>query len=330
MNEPPPVLPTIEFKDRRGGLIGFGILVIFIGCICALFVPLMFVSQALSAKTTGGEPNYRIIIPGALTYTGIAIAYIWLGIGSILTRRWARALLLIVGWVWLLTGVLTMGVMAVVLPKIFANPPGGQPMQDAARIVMMIVMLGFLGVFMLAIPGALVLFYKSPHVKATCEVRDPVRRWTDACPLPVIALSLILGFGAVSMLTMPLSYHSVIPFFGRLVSGAAGTFLILAVAALWGWCAWATYRLTMAGWWIVLISYLVMMASAILTFAQVDLMDMYRQMGYPEEQIAQIQQYSFVTGRNLMWLMLFGAVPLVGYLLYVKKYFRLPTPGPAT
>ena len=37
-------------------------------------------------------------------------------------------------------------------------------------------------VIYIVIPGVAVLFYRSPHVKHTCEVRDPVERWTDRCP----------------------------------------------------------------------------------------------------------------------------------------------------
>ena len=50
MNELQPVSPSPQFKDRPGGLIGFGILMIVCGCFSALFVPMMFLGQALTAK----------------------------------------------------------------------------------------------------------------------------------------------------------------------------------------------------------------------------------------------------------------------------------------
>jgi hypothetical protein len=323
MNEPPTVPLTVDFKDRHGGLIAFGILVIIIGFVCALSVPLMILGQTISARATGTATDLRTMCPAMMMYGGLAVVFIWLGVGSTMARRWARALLLILAWAWLLTGVLTLFALAVFLPMVFAHlPSGGQPMPAAARVVATIFALGFTSVMFVILPGLLVLFYRSPHVKATCEARDPVARWTDACPLPVLAVSLILGYGAVWMAVMLFFYHGVMPFFGYLLSGLPGATLILALIALWVYCAWATYHLKVAGWWTVLIAFGVVIASALLTFARVDLMDMYRLMGYPEQQIEQLQRFSFLTGRNMLFFMSICSLPFLGFLLYVKKYFR--------
>jgi hypothetical protein len=173
MNQPTSVSPVAEFKDRRGGLICFGILMIVIGCVCALFVPLMFLGQMMSVKAIGGAPNYSMMAPGAVMYAMLAVAFVWLGIGSIMARRWARALLLVLSWIWLVSGIFVIVFMAFFLPAILANqPPGGYQLPEAARVVTMIVMLGFMGVTLVVLPTVLVLFYRSPHVKATCEARD--------------------------------------------------------------------------------------------------------------------------------------------------------------
>lgn len=322
MNQPPPVPPTADFKDRHAGLIGFGILVIIVGCLCALFVPLMILGQTMSARTTGTASDLRTMFPAVMTYAALAVVFIWLGIGSTMARRWARALLLILSWVWLLMGVFMEFFMALFLPKVFAHmPSGGQPMPDGARAVAMIVVLGVTSMMFVILPGLLVLFYRSPHVKATCETRDPVTRWTDACPLPVLALSLFLAYGAVWMVIMLLAYHGVMPFFGYLLSGLPGGALILALTALWVYCARAIYHLKTAGWWITLIAFGVLLVSALLTFARIDLMDMYRLMGYPERQIEQMQRFTYFTGRNMLVFMSISSLPFLGFILYVKKYF---------
>ncbi|MGD1017806.1 MAG: hypothetical protein ABSA12_00665 [Verrucomicrobiia bacterium] len=323
VNQPPPVPPTADFKDRHGGLIGFGILVILIGCLCALFVPLMILGQMMAAKTTGATTNLRTMLPAVMVYAVMSVVFIWLGIGSTMARRWARALLLILGWVWLLTGVLMEFFMAIFLPKAFAHvPSGGQPMSQATQAVAIIVALGFVSVMFVVLPGLLVLFYRSPHVKATCQARDPVTRWTDACPLPVLALSLLLAYGAVWMALMMLVYNSVMPFFGLLVSGLPGAIVILPFIALWLYCAWAIYHLDVAGWWATLIGFGVIITSGLITFARVDLMDMYRLMGYPPQQIEQMQRNSFLTSQNMLVLTAISALPFLGFLLFVKKYFR--------
>ncbi|MBI5396180.1 MAG: hypothetical protein HZA91_12865 [Verrucomicrobia bacterium] len=323
----PPLSPTAaNFKDRRAGLIVFGILVILLGCLCALLLPLMFAGQAFSAKLTGGAASYRMIIPGALIYGWMAVAFIWLGIGSVLCRRWARALLLTLSWCWLVVGIVSTVIMAFVLPQILAvSVPEGQKMPEAARWMIAVVMVGTISVIYVLLPGALVLFYRSRHVKATCEARDPVRRWTDACPLPVLAVSLMLAFSAFSMLSMPLAFNSVMPFFGKLISGAPATMLCLGITLLMAWAARAIYRLEPAAWWVMIAFFAVMMVSGALTFARIDLIEMYRQMGFPPDQLAQMEKFSFVRDRSAAWWMSLSAVPFFGYLIWVKRYFRRAT-----
>ncbi len=263
-----------------------------------------------------------MVIPGATTYLMLAVSFIWLGIGSIMARRWARALLLILAWAWLITGVLMVGFMAALLPKLSGQPvPGSQPIPDGVRVVLMVVVLGILSVMFVLLPGLLILFYGSRHVKATCETRDPVVRWTDACPLPVLAIGVFLVFGIVSMLPMLLVHNCVVPFFGHFLSGVPGTILILAVIAVWGYCARATYRCESAGWWVLLISFGTVMVSSILTFARVDLMQMYRTMGYTERQLELFQKYNGLMGSHLLIFMSITPLPFLAYLFYVKRYF---------
>jgi hypothetical protein len=192
----------------------------------------------------------------------------------------------------------------------------------AFMVPLMIVSMLFMGVLFVAVPGVLVFFYQSRHVKATCESRDPSPRWTDACPLPVLGLSLWLGFGAVTILALPLSTHGVLPVFGRLISGFGGSLGCVGLAALWGYSAWAVYRLRAVGWWIVLVSLCMMAASAWVTFTQIDLLQMYRAIGYPERQIEMMKQFSFIQGHGMAYFSVAGAIPMLGFLLFVKRYFR--------
>ncbi len=325
MTQPPPVSlsPVSDFKDRRTGLIVFGILAIFIGCICALFVPLMFVGLALSARTTGQPSDARMILPSVMVYVVLAIGFVWLGVGSIMARRWARALLLVLAWLWLLLGVFTVGFMAVLLPQmIAASQPDARQLPEAARIVIVAVSLAFTGVVFVAVPAAFILFYRSRHVKATCEARDPVPRWTDACPLPVLALSLALGFAPLSLVTMLVAYNSVVPFFGHLLTGAPATALLVLVTVAWGYSAWATYKLKPVGWWIVTVGCALFSVSAVLTFGRVDLVDMYQAMGYSGRDVQMLRQFPLVRGQALTVMTAALMTPFIGYLLWMKRYFR--------
>ena len=322
-DEPPEILPVAQHKDRRGGLIAFGVAQIFLGLLCALFVGLMVVGQTMAAQSTGGSPNFRMLAFSFAFYGVMAVILVWLGLGSIRTRRWARALSLVLAWSWLLIGIVSVVFSALLLPQMmraFAGGNAGPP--PIARLMMVVIPLVILGIFFIVVPGSMVLFYQSKHVQATCEARDPARRWTDACPLPVLAVSLWLGFGALSMLFMPWAYHGVMPFFGILLSGVSGSLMLLAMAGLWSYAAWAFYRLKATGWWVVFITLAVFSVSSVVTFLQVDIKEMYQLMGVPEEQIRLIGQFPLFKSKVLaVWTGLsFGLV--LGYLLYVKRFFQ--------
>jgi hypothetical protein len=320
-----PTLSPLPHKDRSAGLIIFGILTILLGGLAGLLVFVMLIGQAASARTTGAAAPLSTLLPVMSIYGALAVALVWLGIGSIMARRWARALLLIFSWSWLVMGLFIVIIMAFLMPKILANvSPGGTAghpaMPPGVMAGMMIGIFLVYGVLFVILPAVWTFFYNSRHVKATCETRDPATRWTDACPLPVLGLCLWLLFSVPMMLIMPLAGHGVMPFFGTFLTGLPGSLFCLAVAALWSYAAWLLYKLDARGWWLVLIALCVFMVSALVTFAQHDMLEMYRLMGYPEVQIEQMQKSGFLMGTRLSWLMSLSMLPFLGYLLFVKKF----------
>ena len=179
----------MPYQDRSTGLVVFGILTILVGCMTGLLVLLMLVGHLAAARNTNvPPPPLSAILPAILIYGILAVSLVWLGIGSIKARRWARALLLIFSWTWLLIGAIALVSMAFVMPKILAGASGGpdahHELPASAMAGVMAAMFLVLGVFFIIVPVVWIFFYQSRHVKATCETRDPVTRWTDACPLP--------------------------------------------------------------------------------------------------------------------------------------------------
>jgi hypothetical protein len=291
-----------------------------------LFVPLIVLAQFAAVKTTAVTPTPQAVIPAAIMCGILAACFIWLGIGSMLCRRWARAILLVLSWTWLVMGIVAMIYLAVLLPQIAsaldaAQPPGQKPIPQGMKTAIMVTQAIFALVRYVLIPGVLVLFYRSKHVKATCEARDPVVRWTDRCPLPVLAVSLWAAVGAVAMLAFPFCYKGFVPFFGVFLSGITGSAVCVAIALLWGYAARAVYRLELAGWWIMVVGTILFGVSGFITYMRHDLMEVYRLMGYPEAQIAQLQQLNLFHGPMLAWSTLAFAMPLVIYLLFVRRYF---------
>ena len=333
MNTPHPEAPPLQaapesaYKDRSTGLTVFGVMTLLLGCLAGLFTLLMFV-PLLTAKGAGAPPvNPAALLPAVGIYGGLAVTLLWLGVGSILARRWARALLLIFSWSWLVMGVVMTAVMPFVMGKVFANlPPDaktGQPVLPPGAITGIIVgMVIFFGLFFVVLPALWIFFYNSRHVKATCEARDPVARWTDACPLPLLGFCLWTWLAVPMMLVMPLVGHGVMPFFGMFISGLAGSLLCVVVAVVWGVAGWWLYRLDARGWWLILIAMVVFMVSALLTYAQHDTIEMYQLMGYPQAQIDQIQKLGLFAGHRMGWFTALCSLPFLGYLVFIKKYLR--------
>jgi hypothetical protein len=319
---------TVPYKERSTGLAFFGVLTIGLGCLAGLLVPLMLFGQAMSAAVTHAPPtNFSLILPAIFMYGGLAVALVWLGIGSVMARRWARALLLIFSWSWLALGLVEIVGMAFIIPKVLANLPStataGHPAPPAAVMDgIMVGMFMVLGVVFIILPAIWTYFYNSRHVKATCEAYDPAPCWTDARPLPVLGLCLWLLFSGLMLLMMPISAHGVAPFFGIFLTGVPGTIFYLVVAALWGYAAWLLYQLDQRGWWLILIAMCVYMASSVITFARHDVLEMYRLMNYPQAQIDQIQKTGLLAGNSMIWMSVFCMVPFLGYLLFIKRYFR--------
>lgn len=314
---------SLDFKDKKIRLVVFGILQIIFGSVCALMVPLMIfgmIALAVAGEDAAEGVGLRMMIPGILFYTLLAVWFIWVGIGSVKARRWARALILISSWVWLICGACGFVFILLLFPNMYdqMGESGQVPME--AVIVMKCVMMAFMAVLYVVIPGLLVLFYSGKHVKATCEYRDPQVRWTDKCPLPVLGVSLVCAFWAVSMLYTG-AYKWTIPFFGVVLSGIPGAIVILVLALLLAYIAWGVYKLDMKAWWCALIVLVCWFFSTIITFSRVSIESFYDKMDLPEQTLEMMKQYSTLLGSTMSWFLSFWIIIILAYLTYIRKYF---------
>jgi hypothetical protein len=315
MNESSPA--PAEYQDRSIGLMIFGILTIVMGTLCALCVPLMLFSQSIAAR----DPMRGVGFVFAF-YAGLAVLFVWLGIGSIMARRWARALLAIISWGWMAMGLVSLVSMVFMMPQMLkATPPPGGKMSPGTMEAIVIITVAFTGGLFVVIPGIWAFFYSGKNVKATCEHRDPVVRWTDRCPLPVLGAAIWVALCAACMLMLPLAGMAVLPMFGSLLSGPAAIVVCLVVAGVLFWTAWAIYRLQIAGWWVAVVFPILFAISSVITYSHHSLEEVYRLAGYTQEQIALIQKAGmpewFTTWGGVVW-----TLPVVGYLLFIRRYFR--------
>jgi hypothetical protein len=172
------------------------------------------------------------------------------------------------------------------------------------------------------VPALQIFFYGSKNVKATCEARDPKVRWTDKRPLPVLAVTIVLWYGVVSMLWLGF-YNWAVPFFGTILSGASGAVVILLNMSVQGLLAWSFYKLRIKAWWGVVLLLSAWALSMIITFSRLPLIALYEKTGMPDAQLEIIRELSM----SHSGLLLLGAatmIPYLAFLLYTKRYFKTP------
>jgi hypothetical protein len=323
---PPPAL----YKDRTGLLIVFGVIEILMGLLCALLFVVMVASQIfmMSEEMTeamGGPQPMNLVSSFIYLFAGVFL--IWMGIGTLQARRWARALMLTTSSIGLAFGTVALISMGLFMPAVMKGMPTTQDNVPSAFMgVVLAIMLGFMFCVYILIPGVFVLFYRSPHVKATCEAKDPVPRWTDKCPLPVLAVSLVCGFGgAWTLLIAP--FMPVVPIFGTLLTGPLAVALIVVMAAVMLLLSWGCYRLRIGAWWGCVALILFGGGYAVSVFRLLDFNELYRTMGYTEKQMEIIESAGMaeVMSSPTMLAMMIGTMALyLGYVVYVRRFFPKP------
>jgi hypothetical protein len=319
----------------------FGLLEIGAGILLALAIPMLFFAatmrppmpQPSTPPPAAGQPqmaapiDVKMMIPGMVLSLLASVWFISMGIGSIRCRRWARALVLISASFGLIMGIGAMCMVVMFLPKMFGPMPNGAPMQHTAVFLYAGVVFPLL--FYVVLPGLTVLFYKSKHVKATVERRNPQICWTDRCPLPVLAISLVCALGVLTCLVSAImamsgvAVASAAPFFGYIFSGPMAILLYLIFVVLMGYVALGSYKLNVRAWWCAAVMAIVSGASAIANAFLLNPMDIYGKMNLPAAQLEEMQKFSPM--QSPYWMGTIGvlwAVVVLGYLLYAKRFFK--------
>jgi hypothetical protein len=315
---------TSSFKDRKGGLVAFGIVQIFMGVLCLLMIPLMIfgmIASTMVGQTNVVPVSMQMLAQSVFFYLLIAVWFIWMGIGSIKTRRWARALVLVSSWIWLICGIVGFIFWLIFMPNMYGPMAFNGQMPPYALSLVKFITTAFLIVLYIILPGIFVLFYGSKNIKATVESRSPNVTWTDKCPLPVLALSFLFAISVLSIVQMAF-YNFVFPFFGFLLTGTAGAVMLVILIILFIYLAVATYKLQMPAWWTAVVVTILGTISGIVTFSRVGLLDFYQKMNFPEQQIELIKQTGMLEKLNVTWYTLFWTVIFLVYLLYVKRFFN--------
>ncbi|MCP4203853.1 MAG: hypothetical protein GY769_18190 [bacterium] len=314
---------TQPFKDRRVGLIVFGVLELLIAVALLGLVALQLLVLTNANRFAPGMEGVSTasVVVSAVMYSALAAVAAVLGVGSIRCRRWARALNLVLSSIGLATGVLASVLMVVFLPGLLRGMErqmGGSQEGVVLVVGCMTVSVAFV---YLIIPAAFVVFYRSRHVRATCEYYDPKARWTDSCPLPVLAGSLLLAYWGVVVFGPFMGVG--IPFFGRVVHGAGALLIAIVLGAAGVVLAWGFYRLQRWAWLGVLAFMAVNGLNALITFRGRSLLDLYERMEIPAEQLEMMTEMGITRFMMPVTAVLF--LVTFGFYFWLGRYFPRDT-----
>jgi hypothetical protein len=199
---------SVSGGDYGTGLVLFGLLDLLIGVVflakAVLFALLSIPGVTPVAVRFGSEVPLTALL--SFVPAGFFLA---LGFGSIVARRWARALALAFSLVWLAIAALCLAFGLFWVPRIVAAlrsvvsaaaDSAHGAAGSSARVVVLIVIAAFL------LPAASALFYGNAGVERECARRDPQSRWTDRVPIGVLVLIVVLGIAA--MLAFQIGFSS--------------------------------------------------------------------------------------------------------------------------
>jgi hypothetical protein len=158
-------------------------------------------------------------------------------------------------------------------------------------------------------------YYRRPSVVATCEMHDPGRDWTAACPRPLLVLVIVYAAYA-SMLVGLIVSGGPVPVGSTVVSGLGASLLGLVLTAWFMLLAYGTFKAQ--GWAAV-----AGCATAVLLAAQQFLMDQEALMAtFTQDPSAQayMMEGMNVQASNMVSGVLIATF-LIGYTVYHRNSF---------
>jgi len=322
------VSPPAPFKNRRGWLIAFGVAEIVMACFFPLFIPLIIFSLSMAGKQHVPDqppvPGMAATLAMSIViYGGMAAVFLTAGIGSIRCKNWARITMQIVSGFWPFTGIITILTMAFVVPKIMQQQ-GKMPPQGAQGVFVVLIL--FMAVLMVALPTVFLVFYSLKSVRATCQMSTAGKGATtltaerSAAQVPISVILLVLWECLGITQVFGLLFVKATAVFGIVVPGLGAVVLLTASAALSAFAAWFIYRREFLGWAISLAKYVFWLASWTVTLWRIDLIDLYREMGFAEQQLQSMEQLPHFQA-FIISMMFVGFVAYMILILYTKKYF---------
>jgi len=349
MTAPDPFDTPLDYKDRRASLIISGIILGLIGCMIGLmsaaYITIFgFADDFLGATAppSGGPPGTEVfsesmrhwMVIGGCIYGAVALAFLAVAGGNVFLKRWSRPLALILSGCWAYIGLVTIAWMVIMWPKTQqvmteqaiaqggSTPPGAAPDMDAVMGIIMVIYVAIFFIFGVMLPGLIFWLNWSRDARITLEVCDRKSRWTDRCPVPVLAIALVLGASGVMMLGSAF-WMPFMPVFGEILTGQSARLVMIGIGAVLLVTAWFACQRQIIAWGLSLVMVVAGSISSVISFADFDWRQMYEIMGMPEvaEEMGDMME-TIYSGNTMPIAMAVSALPAIAYLAWSLRYFR--------
>jgi len=306
-------------RDRSGWLLFFGIVEILIGaasCLLGAFV-LLAIAFLSRSQPTAPIPSPVGLMLNLLISSAAGAFFIAMGVGTIRARRWARAVMLIVSWPWLLTGVLGMGFLYLLMPVVdeMVSAQSGKPMPFGVWVFMF----GLFAAMSVVMPLVFIIFYSDGHVRRTFEDRHAAGSWVDGRPLPILAFAGAMWLYALLLLAgVP---RGVTPVFGLLLTGGPAYVVGTLHALFCVWLGMEIVRMSKAGWWMNVIYPVILHISGWLTFKYIGMERMLEAMGQLNLSQALSPALMETIAGAAVWIGAFSVALWVGSLVWLRRHY---------
>jgi hypothetical protein len=319
---------AVQLKDRKGLLIFLGVIQIIFGVISALIfllsiIGLLFMSNPDLENSRQINPSSAVL--GSLFYMIMAVVFVVLGIGSIQTRKWARALSLVLSWFTFLMGVFVFIILFILLPGILDRMPLNENYNPVVMTLAKVFIYSFILIFLVLLPGVFILAYQSKSVVATVQKYNPKQSWTDKYPLPIIAVSFMVFFHSMVPLFSAINGW-VMLFFGIILTGIPTVMLLLLNAVFCIYLGIQIYKLKLRIWYYLIGFYSFWILSFMVSLLFRNILDVYQHMNIPSAQIEMIENMGIFTNTNMFIFSFILIIPSYFFLFYIKKYFKKEEP----
>jgi len=304
-----------------------GALLTVVGIVAAFYGPLeIYVFYFFSDGGRFHYPGFGVgslwfaaLVAQDLAYYILAALLLPVGVGHLRMRQWARSLTELYLWIWLGAGLLLVSNLLLLVPA-----AGKLPLAPNVLAGRLAAIGAFAALGLLVMPALGLRIYRGARVRAAFDAHDAGRYWTEAYPRSLQAL-LLLYVAMILVFHLAYFFDAAYPWFGRIVTGRSGAYLLAGSVVLVGASIVGTLRLRPWAWWGTLAGLALLSLSTLLSFTRHDLYDFLALMDLPPFEWAFVTRLAPFPGYRPAALLVPPLWAAIAILIAARPHFGQPS-----